>query len=90
MSGPRAGGCHAPASVALRSEAHIPAEVAFQTKPQLALRMIERAVEDGAAPGVLLADSTYGDSNNFRARLRALGLHDAVERVCPPNWRSVP
>ncbi|WAM23130.1 IS701 family transposase [Myxococcus sp. NMCA1] len=63
---------------ARRREARIPAEVSFRTKPQLALRMIERAVEDGVAPGVLLADSAYGNSSGFRARLRALGLHYAV------------
>ncbi|QDF04933.1 transposase [Myxococcus xanthus] len=40
--------------------------------------MIERAVEDGVTPGVLLADSAYGNSSGFRARLRALGLHYAV------------
>ncbi|WP_250645735.1 transposase [Myxococcus xanthus] len=40
--------------------------------------MIERAVEGGVAPGVLLADSAYGNSSDFRARLRALGLHYAA------------
>ncbi len=63
---------------ARRREARIPAEVAFRTKPQLALRMIERAVGDGVAPGVLLADTAYGSSSDFRARLRSLGLHYAV------------
>ncbi|MFY2557225.1 transposase [Corallococcus terminator] len=29
-------------------------------------------------PGVLLADIAYGNSSDFRARLRSLGLHYAV------------
>ncbi|MFY2561181.1 transposase, partial [Corallococcus terminator] len=59
---------------ACRRDARIPAEVAFETKSQLTLRMIERAVADGVAPGVLLADTAYGSSSDFRARLRSLVL----------------
>ncbi|AEI64293.1 transposase [Corallococcus macrosporus] len=76
-----------PNDEARRREGRIPAEVAFQTKPQLALRMIERAVADGVAPGVLLADSAYGNSSDFRARLRALGLHYAVAVSAPAGVR---
>lgn len=39
---------------ARRLEARIPPEVTFKTKPQLALQMIERAVEEGVPPGVVL------------------------------------
>jgi SRSO17 transposase len=63
---------------ARRREARIPADVAFKTKPQLALQMIERAVQDGVPPGVVLGDTAYGTSSQFRARLRSLGLHYAV------------
>ena len=63
---------------ARRREARIPADVAFKTKPQLALQMIERAVQDGVPPGLVLADTAYGTSSQFRARLRSLGLHYAV------------
>ncbi|WP_450097578.1 IS701 family transposase [Stigmatella hybrida] len=64
--------------MARRVEARIPPEVQFKTKPQLALQMIDRAVEDGVPPGIVLADSAYGSSSQFRAHLRKLGLHYAV------------
>jgi SRSO17 transposase len=63
---------------ARRLEARIPEELSFQTKPQLALQMIERAVQDGVPPGVVLGDTAYGSSGEFRARVRSLGLHYAV------------
>lgn len=63
---------------ARRKEARIPEDVTFKTKPQLALQMIRRAVEDGVPKGVLLADSAYGTSAEFRAGIRSLGLDYAV------------
>ena len=63
---------------ARRREARLPADVTFKTKPQLALQMIERAVADGVPPGVVLGDTAYGTSSQFRAHLRSLGLHYAV------------
>ncbi|MBZ4423388.1 IS701 family transposase [Myxococcus sp. RHST-1-4] len=66
---------------ARRREARIPAEVTFKTKPQLALQMIDRAVEDGVPPGIVLADTAYGSSSQFRAHLRSRGLHYAVAVV---------
>jgi SRSO17 transposase len=63
---------------ARRREARIPPEVTFKTKPQLALQMIERAVADGVPAGVVLGDTAYGSSSEFRARVRQLGLHYAV------------
>jgi SRSO17 transposase len=65
-------------SAARRREARIPKNVQFQTKPELALGMIRRAVEDGIAPGLVLADAAYGSSRDFRKGIRALGLHYAV------------
>ncbi|ADO72696.1 IS701 family transposase [Stigmatella aurantiaca] len=64
--------------IARRQEARIPSEVRFKTKPQLALQMIDRAVEDGMPAGIVLADSAYGSSSAFREHLRSLGLHYAV------------
>jgi SRSO17 transposase len=63
---------------ARRQEARIPEAVTFKTKPQLALQMIRRAVADGVPKGLLLADSAYGSSGEFRAGVRSLGLHYAV------------
>lgn len=62
----------------LRREARIPDEIGFQTKPDLALNMIRRAIADGLPKGVVLADSAYGSSSEFREQLRALELEYAV------------
>src|SRR5271166_757699 len=40
-----------------RDKAHVPEEVEFKTKPQIALAQIEAAMKDGVAPGVLLTDA---------------------------------
>jgi SRSO17 transposase len=63
---------------ARRKEAHIPDEVQFKTKPELALDMIRRAVDDGIPLGVVLGDAAYGSSQAFRKGIRSLGLHYAV------------
>jgi SRSO17 transposase len=61
-----------------RKEARIPASVSFKTKPELALDMIRRARRDRIARGVVLADSAFGSSSDFRRGVRELGLHYAV------------
>jgi SRSO17 transposase len=61
-----------------RQEARIPNDVAFKTKPQLALEMIERALHAGIPGDILLADSAYGDSADFRNIVRAYGFDFAV------------
>ncbi len=57
-----------------RQKAKIPESVVFQTKPQLAYALAERAAgwELPAAP--ILADCAYGDDSVFRTRLHALDL----------------
>jgi len=71
-----------------RAEAHIPDEVTFKTKLELALEMIERAVDDGLPPGLVLADSAYGDAVEFRRRVRCQGLDYAVGLHCTSTvWR---
>lgn len=61
-----------------RKEGRIPDDVVFRTKLELAMAMIDRAIADGHPRGVVLADSAYGDSNDFRAGLRARGLEYGV------------
>jgi SRSO17 transposase len=66
-----------------RAEARIPEGVLFRTKPQLAIDMIERALEDGIPGEIVLADSAYGDSTDFRNTLRAIGLDYGVAVHAP-------
>ena len=61
-----------------RGEAHIPDDVGFQTRPELAMRMIRRALADEVPVGVVVADAEYGDSRVFRRDLRQHGLDYAV------------
>lgn len=64
--------------VARRREAGIPEKVVFKTKLELALEMLARAREDGLPQGVVLADSAYGNSADFRLALHQLGLAYSV------------
>jgi SRSO17 transposase len=61
-----------------RREGAVPKDIAFRTKPELALEMIRRALRDNVPHGVLLADAAYGNSSAFRAAIRAEGLDYAV------------
>ena len=59
--------------------AGVPREVAFATKPQIAVALMEATLKDGVSPGPVLADSAYGDSSDFRAELRRLKLEFLVQ-----------
>jgi SRSO17 transposase len=61
-----------------RVEARIPAAVKFETKIDLALKMIERAARAELPGEIVLADSAYGESYLFRETVRLLGLDYAV------------
>ena len=52
-----------------RNKAGVPEDIAFQTKPQIALDQIERARERGIPTGVVLADAGYGNDAKFREQL---------------------
>jgi SRSO17 transposase len=51
--------------------AGIPEDVTFATKPELARRMVERALEVGARPAWVVADSVYGTDSKLRFFLEA-------------------
>jgi len=57
-----------------REKARVPEEIAFQTKPQIALDQIRQAVEAEVTRGVVLADAAYGNDTKFRAGITALDL----------------
>ena len=48
------------------------------TKPQLALRLLKAAIDNGGPRRPVVADSAYGDSRDFREGISALGLSYAV------------
>ena len=52
----------------------MPEEIAFQTKPAIALDQIKRAVAERVPPGVVLADAGYGADMKFQAALLELEL----------------
>ncbi|MHC4448303.1 MAG: IS701 family transposase [Planctomycetota bacterium] len=58
--------------------AGVPQEVAFQTKPQIALAQIRAALAEGVAPGTVLVDAGYGNDTGFRVGVSALGLDYVV------------
>ena len=57
-----------------RKKARVPPELAFKTKPDLALELITRAVEDKIPGDVVLVDAAYGASSEFRNTVRMFGL----------------
>jgi len=57
-----------------RAKAKIPADVGFQTKPQLAAALTETACAWEIPSVPILADSAYGDDTSFRSRLHELEL----------------
>jgi len=63
---------------ARRAKAGVPADIDFATKPQIALEQIRAAKAAGVPAGVVLADSGYGNSIDFRESLNGLGLKYCV------------
>jgi SRSO17 transposase len=62
-----------------RKKAGIPEEATFKTKLQLALELIDEVSAWGLQKRLVLADSAYGDSYEFRKALRDKGMHYVVQ-----------
>jgi SRSO17 transposase len=62
------------ADKARREKAGVPQDVAFATKPAIALAQIERLLAQGAPKHCVLADAGYGVDTALRERLNELGL----------------
>ncbi len=63
---------------ARRRQAGVPDDVEFQTKPEIAVAIIGKALEEGVTAGVVLADAGYGADARFRESLEELGLRYVV------------
>src|SRR6266851_1889432 len=57
-----------------RKEAGIPKEIAFATKPTIALQQIRQAIEEEVTSAPVLADAAYGNDSQFREGLTELHL----------------
>jgi SRSO17 transposase len=57
-----------------RKKAEVPKEIAFQTKPEIALDQIRAAVAAQVDRGVVLVDAAYGMNTEFRDELTELQL----------------
>jgi SRSO17 transposase len=62
-----------------RRRAEIPEDVAFSTKPALAIQLIKEAARDSVQPAVVVADSSYGNDQDFRLALIRLGFEFFLE-----------
>ena len=61
-----------------RKAAGVPGDVAFQTKPQIALDQIRDAVRQDVPRGVVVADAGYGVDGQFRSGVTKLDLKYVV------------
>jgi SRSO17 transposase len=52
-----------------RDKAKVPKDIVFQTKPQLALDLLDKADQWGVPYACVVADADYGDNPNFLAEL---------------------
>jgi SRSO17 transposase len=80
---------------ARRARVGVPPDLAFRTKPQIALEQIRRALADGVPPGVVLGDAGYGIDTDFRTALTTLALPyvlgvQSTIGVWPPGCGPLP
>ncbi|WNG51627.1 transposase [Archangium minus] len=81
----------------------VPEDVRFERKWEIALHLVDDALEWGVRPYVALADAGYGDCREFREALTRRGLPYVVgvqgtHKVWPPGvapgsllcWRTLP
>jgi SRSO17 transposase len=57
-----------------RAKARVPPDLTFKSKPDLALDLITRALEDEVPGEIVLADAAFGNSSEFRNTVRFYGL----------------
>jgi SRSO17 transposase len=75
------------ADPARRVEAHVPEQVGFATKPQLAQAMLTRALDAGVPAAWVTADEVYGGDARLRAWLEDHGLaYVLAVKATQPLW----
>ena len=57
-----------------RRKAHVPADITFKTKAEIALDQLRWACAAGLPRGVVLLDAGYGNNSDLRAEITALDL----------------
>ena len=78
-----------------RAETHVPEDVEFRTKPEIALDQIRAALAAGLPRGVVLMDAGYGVNSELRAAISELGLRYvagvlSTTSVWPPGVAPLP
>jgi len=74
-----------------RKEAGVPKQVAFQSKPQLALQTIKNVAGGPISARWVACDDAYGESGQFRDGLDALGLNFMCEVPSKTKiWTELP
>jgi SRSO17 transposase len=75
------------ANAAWRQDAGVPADVAFCTKPQLAWRMLERALDAGVPCAWVTGDEVYGSDRRLRVWLEEREVpHVVAVKRSEPLW----
>jgi SRSO17 transposase len=78
-----------------RRTAHVPEEIVFKTKPEIALEQLRWTCQADLPRGVVLLDAGYGNHTRLRAQIGALGLSYAAgilsnTSVWAPGTRPLP
>jgi len=74
---------------ARRKKAHVPEEITFKTKPQIALEQMREACKVGVPRGIALMDASYGSNSALRSGTSALGLAYVAGIVSTVKVRAV-
>jgi len=70
-----------------RAEARVEEDVEFATKPELAMRMLGRAIDAGVPAGWVTADEVYGQHSRLRMMLEDRGMPYVL--AVPVNQRVI-
>src|SRR5271163_3135808 len=73
-----------------REKAQVPKDIQFQTKPEIALALLDHAKELGVRHACVTADGDYGDNPNFLAGLELRKERYVVAGVRPVNCVACP